>query len=236
MKSKKQSKPQTEPQAEPQTAEPQTEPQTTEPQTAEPQTAEPQAEPQTEPQTTEPQTTEPQTAEPQTQEPQTTEPQTAEPTNNDDDEEIKFEKIDLKNDVLKNHKSDTSNAGTTAAPNNSPTVGIDISMFITPRLAIVIYDRFYPRLLAYVYELITKKKVNKNINLDEQEIEALEPIVEEMMKGMQMKVPPIWAFLGMSTMFYVSKFSIQEGVNSAPTQKIVTGKKGRGRPRKENKA
>lgn len=231
MKSKKQSKPQTEPQAEPQTAEPQTEPQTTEPQTAEPQTAEPQT---AEPQTAEPQTTEPLTTEPQTEEPQTQEPQTAEPANNDDDE-IKFEKIDLKNDVLKNHQSDTSSTGTTAAPANSTGVGIDVSMFVTPRLAIIIYDRFYPRLLAYVYELITKKKVNKNINLDEQEIEALEPIVEEMMKGMQMKVPPIWAFLGMSTMFYVSKFSIQEGVNSAPTQKIVTGKKGRGRPRKENK-
>lgn len=207
-----------------QTAEPQMEPQTTEPTT----------EPQTEPQTTEPQTTEPQTAEPPTTEAPTTEAPATEATNNDDDE-IKFEKIDLKNDVLKNHKSDTSNTGATAAPNNSPTVGIDVSMFVTPRLAIIIYDRFYPRLLAYVYELITKKKVNKNINLDEQEIEALEPIVEEMMKGMQMKVPPIWAFLGISTMFYVSKFSIQEGVNSAPTQKIVTGKKGRGRPRKENK-
>jgi hypothetical protein len=83
--------------------------------------------------------------------------------------------------------------------------------------------------------MLTKKKVPKNINLDESEIEALEPIVEEIMQGMQMKVNPYVAFFFMSNMFYISKFQLMEGVNDAPTKPMIEKKKGRGRPKKENK-
>ena len=151
------------------------------------------------------------------------------------DEEIQFQKIDLKNGVLGGHKQENTQTPQAQTPQGAKSVGIDISNFLTPRLAIVIFDRFYPPIVAYVYTMLTKKKVPKNINLDESEIEALEPIVEEIMQGMQMKVNPWVAFFFMSNMFYISKFQLMEGVNDAPTKPMIEKKKGRGRPKKENK-
>ena len=110
-------------------------------------------------------------------------------------------------------------------------VGVDISMFITPRLIIIIYDKIYPSILSYIARNFLKIDVNKNINLDEDEIELLEPIVAEMIKGVSMKMNPLTAFLICSNFFYVSKMMQAPKVESQD-QGTKPKKKKRGRPRK----
>lgn len=110
-------------------------------------------------------------------------------------------------------------------------VGVDISMFITPRLIIIIYDKIYPSILTYIARNFLKLDVNKKINLDDDEIELLEPIVAEMIKGVSMKMNPLTAFLICSNFFYVSKLMEAPKVENHE-QDNKPKKKKRGRPRK----
>jgi hypothetical protein len=110
-------------------------------------------------------------------------------------------------------------------------VGVDISMFITPRLIIIIYDKIYPSILTYIARNFLKLDVNKKINLDDDEIELLEPIVAEMIKGISMKMNPFTAFLICSNFFYVSKLMEAPKVEGTD-QDTKPKKKKRGRPRK----
>lgn len=136
------------------------------------------------------------------------------------------------NPEIKEIRADQA-AGDQAQKKEDPpgAVGVDISMFITPRLIIIIYDKIYPSILTYIARNFLKLDVNKKINLDDDEIELLEPIVAEMIKGVSMKMNPFTAFLICSNFFYVSKLMEAPKVES-PEQENKPKKKKRGRPRK----
>ena len=138
------------------------------------------------------------------------------------------------NAEIKEVKAESETNGTETEPekNNPGAVGVDISMFITPRLIIIIYDTIYPKILSYVAKNFLKIDVNENINLDEDQIELLEPIVAEMIKGVSMKMNPLTAFLICSNFFYVSKLMDQPQKNEYPEERPKPRKKKRGRPRK----
>jgi len=138
------------------------------------------------------------------------------------------------NPEIKEVKAEPETNGTETEPekNNPGAVGVDISMFITPRLIIIIYDTIYPKILSYVAKNFLKIDVNENINLDEDQIELLEPIVAEMIKGVSMKMNPLTAFLICSNFFYVSKLMDQPQKNEYPEERPKPRKKKRGRPRK----
>lgn len=138
------------------------------------------------------------------------------------------------NPEIKEVKAETTTPETEPEPekNNSGAVGVDISMFITPRLIIIIYDTIYPKILSYVAKNFLKIDVNDNINLDDDQIELLEPIVAEMIKGVSMKMNPFTAFFICSNFFYVSKLMDKPQKNEYAEERPKPRKKKRGRPRK----
>lgn len=155
---------------------------------------------------------------------------------------IEFESDKQIDEMLKSHndpnpeineiRAENSESEQAQKKEDSPgAVGVDISMFITPRLIIIIYDKIYPSILSYIARNFLKIDVNKNINLDEDEIELLEPIVAEMIKGVSMKMNPLTAFLICSNFFYVSKM-MQAPKLESQDQGTKPKKKKRGRPRK----
>lgn len=155
---------------------------------------------------------------------------------------IEFESDKEIEDMLKSHndpnpeikeiRADQAAGDQAQKKEDSPgAVGVDISMFITPRLIIIIYDKIYPSILTYIARNFLKLDINKKINLDDDEIELLEPIVAEMIKGVSMKMNPLTAFLICSNFFYVSKLMEAPKVESQE-QDNKPKKKKRGRPRK----
>ena len=159
-------------------------------------------------------------------------------------EKIVFESEKISDQLIKSHEDAHAEIKTITAENinvkdqedkqeikKENTVGVDISMFITPRLLIVIYDKLWPSIILFIAKNFLKLEINKSINLDEGEIELLEPIVADMIKGINMKLNPLTAFLLCSNFFYITK--LMEPSNKIPSQTLVkTAKKKRGRPRK----
>lgn len=159
-------------------------------------------------------------------------------------EKIVFESEKISDQLIKSHEDPHAEIKTITAENintknevqeqeikKENTVGVDISIFITPRLLIVIYDKLWPSIILFIATNFLKLEINKSINLDEGEIELLEPIVAEMIKGINMKLNPLTAFLLCSNFFYITK--LMEPSNKIPSQTLVkTAKKKRGRPRK----
>ncbi len=140
-----------------------------------------------------------------------------------------------KNPEIKDHTAEQINFKSdaqTVKEKDENTVGVDISMFITPRLLIVIYDKIWPNIIVYVATNFLKLEVDKSINLDEGEIELLEPIVAEMIKGINMKLNPLTAFLLCSNFFYITKLMEPKNKNQSITETKKISKKKRGRPRK----
>ena len=159
-------------------------------------------------------------------------------------EKIVFQSEKISDQLIKSHEDPHAEIKTITAENinvkdqedkqevkNENKVGVDISMFISPRLLIVIYDKLWPNIIVFIAKNFLKLEVNKSINLDEGEIELLEPIVAEMIKGINMKLNPLTAFLLCSNFFYITK--LMEPSNKVQSQTLVkTAKKKRGRPRK----
>lgn len=137
------------------------------------------------------------------------------------------------NPEIKDVKAETPAAEEEKKASEGGAVGVDISMFLTPRLLIVIYDKIYPNVLAYVAKNFLKLEINNDLNLSDDEIELLEPIVAEMIKGVSMKMNPFAAFFICSNFFYISKLMEAPRSNEYTNkQSAPKPKKKRGRPRK----